>query len=74
MSFHIQPVFFTCRLFEEGGKWGDEYKLVVTVQKIGDVGYCTGCHGEFAMNDFRDLQRRLKKYGIKKLKWDRGIS
>ena len=69
---HVEPIVLMCRKFSGNDKWGDEYKAVLTVQKIDNVGYCAGCHGEFTVTDFRDLQRKLKTYGIKKLKWDRG--
>ena len=69
---HVEAVFFTIRIFAEGKSWGDEYKTVLTVQKIEDVGFCSGCHGSFDMADYREVERKLKKYGIKKLKWSRG--
>jgi hypothetical protein len=68
---HIEPVVLICRKFKDGDEWGDEYEGVMTIQKIGDVGFCAGAHGEVSIRDFRELERSLKKYGISKLKWTR---
>ena len=67
----VEPIVFTIRCFAEGKSWGDEYKTALTVQKLDDIGYASGCHGEFSMKDFRELERKMKEYGIKKLKWKR---
>jgi hypothetical protein len=71
MPIHLEPIVITVRCFDKGKSWGDDYKTVLTVSKLGDIGYASGCHGEFSMSDFRELQRSLKKYGISKLKWAR---
>jgi len=68
---HVEPVFFTIRIFAEGKSWGDEYKLVLTVQKIGETGFCSGCHGDFTMSDYREVERSMKEFGINKLEWKR---
>ena len=69
---HVEPIVFTIRVFAEGKGWGDEYEIVLTVQKMDDIGYCSGCHGKFSISEYRELEKKLKKYGIKKLKWSRG--
>jgi hypothetical protein len=70
---HVEPIIFTARLIEDGGQYGDEYDAVMTIQSYGDgIGYGSACHGEFSMKDFRELERKLKEYGINKLKWSRG--
>ena len=43
---HLEPIVFTARLIRDGGQYGDEYTAVATVQKIGSVGYVSGCHGK----------------------------
>jgi hypothetical protein len=70
---HLDPIVFTARLICDGGEYGDEYDAVMTIQTYGDdVGYGSACHGQFSMSDYRELERKLKEYGIKKLKWRRG--
>ena len=71
MPIHIEPVFFTVRVFPDGKKWGDEYEAVITVQKMDHIGYCSACHGTITLSGYRELERQLKKYGITKLKWRR---
>ena len=68
---NVEPIVFTIRCFAEGKVWGDEYKMVLTVQKMGDVGYVSGCHGEFSHSDYREFEVRMAEYGITKLEWSR---
>jgi hypothetical protein len=68
---HLEPLVIQVRCFDDGKEWGDVYKTVLTVQKLGEVGFCSGCHGEFSMSDFRELERQLKEFGITELKWNR---
>jgi hypothetical protein len=72
VSIHLEPIFFTVRIFADGKSWGDEYKAVLTVQKMGEVGFCSGCHGDINIMDYREVERALSEHGIKKMKWNRG--
>jgi hypothetical protein len=68
---HIEPVVFICRRFKTGGKWGDEYDGVMTIQKVGNTAYCAGAIGTVELADFRALKAELKKHGVTKFEWDR---
>ena len=69
---HIEPIVFTARLLPDGGRYGDDYRAVATVQKIGSVGYVSGCHGELDRKAVIDLSDELAKFGMTEVKWMRG--
>ena len=72
MPIHLDPIVFTGRLFLKGKKWGDPYDAVFTVQKIGNVGYVSGCHGKINKQAVLDLGDELAKFGMTEVKWVRG--
>ena len=63
---------FTARLLPDGGKYGDPFKAVATVQKVGNVGYVSGCHGKITKRAIIDLGDELAKFGMTEVKWVRG--
>ena len=69
---HIEPIVFTARLLPDGGQYGDEYRAVATVQKMGNVGFVSACHGEIDKRAVLDLGDALEQYGITEIKWLRG--
>ena len=69
---HIEPVVFIARLLPDGGKYGDEYKAVATVQKMGNVGFVSGCHGKINRRAVMDLTAQLETFGMTEVKWLRG--
>ena len=69
---HLEPVVFTARLLPEGGKFGDEYQAVATVQKVGHTGYVSACKGKINKRAVLDLSIQLEKYGMIEVKWLHG--
>ena len=69
---HLEPIVFTARLLPDGGKYGDPFKAVATVQKVGNVGYVSGCHGKITKQAIIDLGDELAKFGMTEMKWVRG--
>ena len=61
---HLEPIVFTARLLPDGGKYGDPFKAVATVQKVGNVGYVSGCHGKINKQAIIDLGDELAKFGM----------
>ena len=69
---HLDPVVFTGRVFLKGGSWGDPYDAVFTVQKMGNVGFVSGCHGKINRRAVMDLTAQLETFGMTEVKWLRG--
>ena len=69
---HLEPVLFTGRVFIRGGRWGDPYDAVFTVQRVGNVGYVSACHGKINKQAVLDLQEQLEALGMTEMKWRRG--
>ena len=69
---HLEAITFTARLLPDGGKYGDPFKAVATVQKVGSVGYVSGCHGKINKQAVIDLGDELAKFGMTEVKWVRG--
>ena len=69
---HLEPIVFTARLIRDGGQYGDEYTAVATVQKIGSVGYVSGCHGKINKRGGIQLGEQMEKLGMTEMKWRKG--
>ena len=63
---------FTARLLPDGSKYGDDYSAVATVQKVGNVGYVSACHGKINKQAVLDLGEQLEQYGMTEMKWRKG--
>ena len=74
MPIHLEPIVFTARLLPKMGRYGDDYKAVATVQKIGSVGHVSACMGKLDRRAVLDLSEELEKFGITEMKWIRGNS
>lgn len=67
---NVEPIIFTLRSFRnDGSGYGDPYRAVCTVQKVGNVGHVSGLHGDFSLTDYHEMRLRLREYGIDKLEW-----
>ena len=69
---HLEPIVFTARLIRDGGQYGDKYTAVATVQKIGSVGYVSGCHGKINKRAVIELGEQMEKLGMTEMKWRKG--
>jgi len=72
MSRHIEiePVTFICRLFAEGQGYWDEYEAVMTLQKMGPIGFVSALHGTITRADHDMLCEMLKEdYGLTEIRW-----
>ena len=69
---HLEPILLTGRVFIKGGRWGDPYDAVFTVQRVGNVGYVSACHGKINKQAVLDLQEQLEALGMTEMKWRRG--
>jgi hypothetical protein len=65
----VEPVTFTIRFFKKGKKYGDEYKAICTVQKIGCVAYVSGLHGEISRRDYEEFSDKMSELGCTELRW-----
>jgi len=67
---HLEPIVFTVRAFKQG-EYGDPYDAVCTLQKMGDVGYVSGCHGKLSHKTVRELGNVAARYGMTRIEWRR---
>ena len=66
----IEPTSFTVRLFADGKGYWDDYEAIMTVQKMGQIGFISGLHGHISRIDhdtFCDMIR--DEYGVTELRW-----
>ena len=68
---NLEPIVWTGRVFLKGS-WGDKYDAVFTVQRVGNVGYVSACHGKINKQAVLDLQEQLEALGMTEMKWRKG--
>jgi len=66
----IEPTSFIVRLFPDGAGYWDEYDAVMTVQKMGHIGFVSGLHGRISRVEHERCCDRLREeHGITELRW-----
>jgi len=65
----IEPITFTVRFFEPGCNYGDPYKAVMTVQRMGHIALCSGLNGEISRRDYDEFFRQLEEMGVSEVHW-----
>ena len=68
---NLEPITWTGRVFLNGS-WGSKYDAVFTVQRVGNVGYVSACHGKINKQAVLDLQEQLEALGMTEMKWRKG--
>jgi hypothetical protein len=68
---HLEPIVFTVRGFLDGGEYGDPYDAVCTLQKMGNTGFVSGCHGNLNHRVVSELGAAAARYGMTRIKWRR---
>jgi len=71
----IEPTSFTVRLFKDNAGYWDAYEAIMTVQKMGHIGFISGLHGDISRVDHEKACDMLREeHGITELRWlKRGI-
>ena len=64
MKAHLEPIVFLGRVLEDEGSYGDTYKGVFTVHKMGTKAEVVGAFGALTTEVFRDVKRQLRSLGI----------
>ena len=72
MGVHLEPIVFTVRVFLEGGTFGDPYDAICTLQRAGNIGYVSACHGRLNHRVVTELETEAAKFGMQHLEWRRG--
>lgn len=65
----LEPITFTVRFFEPGCAYGEPYKAVMTVQRMGHIALCSGLKGEIGRRDYDEFFRQMGEMGVTEVHW-----
>lgn len=59
------------RLGPEHEKYGDDWTMIITVQRVGDTAHLSGGNGRLTMDAWKEIARGLYREGFRWVCWER---
>lgn len=64
MNIDLEPVMFIGRILDDDDEYGDPYKGVFTVHKMGNKAEVVGYMGHLTIAVYREIASQLKDLGM----------